>query len=104
MTKTIGINANGRKYVRISLVHSRLFLFRFSSYHLERRFSVKYSYLKFHRLTTYLRGTYIRETTERMNKNGHVTFFSCACHIENHVRTNSVLYKLLYKFDYSVQT
>lgn len=54
---------------------------------------VKYSYLKFHRLITYLRGTYIRETTKKINKNGQATFFSCACHIENHVRTNSVLYK-----------
>lgn len=105
MTKTIGINANGRKYVRIFLVHSRLFfLYRFSSYHLERRFSVKYSYLKFHRFITYLRETYNRKTTKKINKNGHVTFFFCACHIEKRVRTNSVLYKLLYKFDYSVQT
>lgn len=65
MTKTIGINANGRKYVRIFLVHSRLFLFRFSSYHLERRFSVKYSYLKFYRHITYLRETYNRKTTKK---------------------------------------
>lgn len=98
MTKTIGINANGRKYVRIFLVHSRLFLFRFSSYHLERRFSVKYSYLKSHRHITYLRETYNRETTKKINKNEHVTFFSCACHIEKHVRINSILYKLLHKF------
>lgn len=103
MTKTIGINANGRKYVRIFFVHSRLFLFRFSSYHLKRLFSVKYNYLKFHRHITYLRETYNRETTKKINKNGHVTFFSCGCHIEKHVCTNSTLYKLLYKFDYSVQ-